>query len=453
MAANDHLTLGGRDYNGFGNYWPGLLYDVRLYSYALDSLDVGVLANPPQSFTITVGPTSIPQGELVSLVIRLPVGSTSGGPVTAYLTNNSPTVATIVGSTGNVFPVVFPTGTLAKQVFLQTIGPGVINITAGAVVGSTSLATVNTVYATNMIGHWISGSADLADSSGFTPAGTHQGMVVGNNPGSLAFSPDVPAGFSGNSLDLTANVVDGSVGVAISNSATADAGYLTTFDDGIAYSFSVALWTKGLPGSWNPFISKRGEDGIGWQVRRHGGDPTETFTIRGAGAGNDDPNGSINITDGNWHHFAAVWNGITGTRKCYVDGVLDPNINLVGDTGPMSLAPNHHLGLGVREGGAFESWFNGKLYDVRIYNYAISASTVTALVSPVAGRPTLAVNRWPGNQLRISWPTSYTGFTLQQTTNLPTGWVTSGLLIGTEGSENAAYAPMNSSRVFYRLGK
>jgi hypothetical protein len=457
MAVNDHLTLGGRDYNGVGNYWNGLLYDVRFYSYALDPLDVGVLSDPPQSFTITVGPLSIPQNEIVSLVIRLPVGSTAGGPVTVYLTNNSPTVCTIVGSSGPVFPVVFPTGTLAKQVFLQTIGPGVINITAGAgVVGSTSLATVNTVYTTNMIGHWIGGTADLADSSGFTPVGTHQGMVVGSNPGSLAFSPDVPAGFSGNSLDLTANAVDGSVGVIVSNSATADAGYLTTFDDAIAYSFSVALWTKGLPNTWNPFISKRGEDGIGWQVRRHGGDNTETFTIRGAGAGNDDPNGSVNITGGQWHHFAAVWDGIAGTRKCYVDGVLDPSINLTGDTGPMSLAPNHHVGIGVRESGgagSFESWFNGKLYDVRIYNYAISASAVTTLVNPNAGRPTLTVQRWTGNQLRIAWPSSFSDFGLQQSTNPATGWVTSGLLVGPEGAENAAYAPLNSSRVFYRLKK
>jgi hypothetical protein len=280
-------------------------------------------------------------------------------------------------------------------------------------------------------------------------------MLVGNNPGSLAYSADVPAGFSGNSVDLTANATDGSVGVIVSNSATADAGYLTTFDNGISSAFSVAFWSKGLPTAWNPFVSKRGEDGIGWQVRRHGGDNYETFTIRGAGAGNDDPNGSKNITDGQWHHFAGVWDGIVGTRKCYVDGVLDPNINLTGDFGPMSLEPNHHVGIGARESGGpggFEGWFNGKIYDVRIYNYAIASSDVAVLVNPNAGRPTMTVQRWTGNQIRISWPSSFTGFSVQQSGSLLSGWVTTGLSINPEGSEWAAYVPISGTTpLFFRL--
>ena len=54
----------------------------------------------------------------------------------------------------------------------------------------------------------------------------------------------------------------------ISNSSLLDAGYAPTFDDVIAHQFSVSFWAKGMPGTWNPFVSKRGEEAIGWQVRR-----------------------------------------------------------------------------------------------------------------------------------------------------------------------------------------
>ena len=81
--------------------------------------------------------------------------------------------------------------------------------------------------------------------------------------------------------------------------------------------------------------------------------------------------GSVSINDGAWHHFAAVWDGYTGTRKCYVDGALDPSVNLTSDFAPMMMAPNHHLILGARESGqvrstpAIEGAFVGSLYDVR----------------------------------------------------------------------------------------
>jgi hypothetical protein len=395
---------------------------------------------------------TIPVGETVQLVVTLPTGATATAPVTVYLTNNSPTVVSIVGPTAITFPI----GSLVQVVNLLTIGPGQINITAGAAgVGTAALTTVNLVVAPKLIGHWFNGAADLTDKSSYTPAGTHDGMVVGANPEALAYSADVPAGFSGQSLDLTANATAGvTVGVVVTNSAATDAGYQTTFDAGISSAFSVALWAKGVPSAWNGFASKRGEDGIGWQIRRSGGD-TEAFTVRGTASGNYDGVGSVTIIDGQWHHFAGVWDGVTGIRKCYVDGVLDPSVNLVGDFAPMSMAPNHHVGIGARESsttGSFESWFNGKLYDVRIYNYAITPAEVTALLSG-APKPTLKIQHWTGNQVRIAWPTSLTGYGIEQSPTVSGGWGPSGLSVTVEGSENAAYAPATGSPQFFRLKK
>jgi hypothetical protein len=138
-----------------------------------------------------------------------------------------------------------------------------------------------------------------------------------------------------------------------------------------------------------------------------------------------------------------------------VDGVLDPSVNLTEDFAPMSLAPDHHVGIGTREQGnigSYEGWFNGKLCDVRIYNYAITAAQVAELV---AGNtpPTLKVQRWTGNQVRLSWPTSFTGYSIQQSLKVTGGWELSGLLVTVEGSENVAYAPATTGSQFFRLKK
>lgn len=446
----DHLILGGRDQGGFGNFFPGQLYDVRIYSYALAAAEVGVLVNPPTTFSLALTHQSIPQGDTVQLVVTLPSGATATTPVTVYLTNNSPSVVTIIGPTAIVFPI----GSLVQTVNLQTIGAGQINITAGAAaIGDAALATVNLVVAPKLIGHWLNGAADLTDKSGYTAAGTHDGVVIGANPELLAYSSDVPAGFTGQSLDLTGNAA-GTVGVVITNSATSDGAYLPTFDGGISSAFSVSVWAKGVPGNWNGFVSKRGEDTIGWQIRRSGGN-TEAFTIRGTASGNYDGVGSVVITDDQWRHFAAVWDGVTGTRKCYVNGVLDPSVNLTGDFGPLNLAPDHHLALGAREQGgtgSYEGWFNGKLFDVRIYNYAITPAEVASLITATSNLPTLTIQSWTGNQVRISWPAAGAdAYSLQQSQFVNTGWAASGLIVTVEGSEKVAYAPINPTPLFFRL--
>ncbi len=228
-----------------------------------------------------------------------------------------------------------------------------------------------------LVGHWVSGAENLADTSGYTAPGTHNGVAVGGNAGSLAYSSDVPAGFSGKSLDLSV----GNVAVMIQNSATSDAGYLTTFDDQSRSQISVAFWAKGFPGEWSPWVAKGGEDGIGWQMRRVALDPVAGFTVRGLG--NPDHRGSsVNVNDANWHHFVGVWDQITGVRSLYVDGVLSHDVNTLGDV--MNMAAGQHLVLGGRQmdGVNFGNYFSGKLFDVRIYKQKLFAAQVQAIVTP-----------------------------------------------------------------------
>ncbi len=453
-ATGDHFVIGGRDNGSFGNFFPGLIYDVRVYSYALSSTEVGGMANPPTTLSLTLLATEIPLGRIEQLMVTLPAGATDSGPVTIHLTNNSPTVVTIVGAAGNTFDVTFPQGTLVQTVNLEAIGLGQINLAAGTTaVGTAELTTVNMVIEPMLIGHWLNGSADLADKSGFTAAGTHDGVAVGPNAAALAYSADVPAGFTGQSLNLTA----GNVGVMIQNTANTDAAYQPTFDEGIAPNFTIAFWAKGFPTSWNAWVTKRGEGGVGWQLRRWGGNNFPCFTVRGLD--NDDGTGSgVNVNDNpaKWHHFAGVWDQATGRRWLYVDGVLSHvNYNTLGEN--MSLSPDRHLALGAREWGNagtdFEGYFSGLLFDVRIYDYPMTVGELAAVITPPPLPAKLTIQLSTGNQVRISWPTSETGYTLQQSSSLSSGWGASGLAVTVEGNENVAYAPITANPLFVRLMK
>ena len=242
--------------------------------------------------------------------------------------------------------------------------------------------------ATALIGHWVAGATNLTDSSGHTPAGTHDGVAIGTNAAALAFNADdVPLYFGGSSLDLRA----GNAGVMINNTATTDAAYLNTFDDAISNHLSVAFWAKGFPGTWAPWVSKGGEAGVGWQVRRYSDAYNSCFTLRGV----DNAEGggsSVNVNDNpaKWHHFAATWDQASGTRALYIDGVLSHDVNNV--TGQvMALASLQHLALGARQTAAnglnFDSYFAGLLYDVRIYNQMLFADQVqTVMTTPTTAQ-------------------------------------------------------------------
>jgi hypothetical protein len=266
-----------------------------------------------------------------------------------------------------------------------------------------------------LLGHWLSGSPVFTDAAGHVPAGTHDGTVSGAGT-VYHFTNDVPPGASG----TNALYLGGNVAIGIDNTSLSDAGYMNTFDDTISERFSVIFWAKGYPpGTWGPaFIGKRGEDNVGWQIRRLSGNGNPGFTLRGT-AGADDPNGSIAVDTNSWHHYAATWDGFTGVRRFYVDGRLA--LDLTGDTGLMALASGFRLMLGARESnvpGTPEAIFTGTLYDVRIYNYALSQAEVGTIggVPPVP----LTFQSFGDNQLVFTWPYG----TLVESTNVLGPWTT-----------------------------
>jgi len=296
--------------------------------------------------------------------------------VTVYVTNSNPGAVTLDGSAAAVVPVTFAAGAASTQnLTVAGTSLGYAQLTIGGGGLESAKAGVTALPPSGLVGRWLTGSEDLLDKSGYSAAGTHNGaMPSGFTPVFNAL--DVPPGASGSSFDAVVSAA----AIIITNTVTTDGGYRPTFDDGIAMQLSVVFWAKGVPGSWNPFVSKYGEGSAGWQVRKRGGDPVAVFTLRSTG-GEDDPySGSTLIDDGVWHHFAATWDGVAGVRKLYVDGKLN---NLVpNDAGPIGSASVCYLTLGGRSGAGSLSPGNvlgGQLYDVQIYGMAVSGSTVQSL--------------------------------------------------------------------------
>ena len=278
----------------------------------------------------------------------------------------------------------------------------------------------------SLVGEWLNGSTNFADVSGYSPPGTHDGFAVGGQNYQFV---DVPPGYTGQSLTFP----NGDTGIAISNSSTMEPGYTNTFDGAVSTYITVSLWAKGsYPAytGWPAFLSKNGESG-GWEMRyAQWGTPCWTVRDQGTGTmvvgnnggwdGNDDmsaPNG----IDGNWHLWTGTYNSVTGNRYLYIDGVAVAN-----ETGnkPYIPAPASHVTIGCEDGGngSYGAYCQSlfKLYDLRIYNYEL-----TAIQNPVPVLPTTTFDGTPtvttgpnGPQFVLTWNTG----TLLQATNAAGPW-------------------------------
>ena len=277
-----------------------------------------------------------------------------------------------------------------------------------------------------LLGRWLSGAANFTETSGYSPTGTFDGFVVAG--GSYYFTNDAPPNATGVSVYLNNS------GIGISNTClTWDARFTNTFDNRITNSFTVTCWAKGLPGGWNPWVSKYGENGKGWQLRTDGTAPTyPCWTIRNNGVGtvtlgtavNGNPEDmasrSIAVNDGKWHHYAGTFDAGLGTRCLYVDGEL-----AAAETGNAvyNMTVTNRLMLGARDGGSstsssggYGSYFTGNLYDVRIYGSAASQTQIRSIAGLTP--PSLTNRVVSGNQMVLTWSWG----TLLQATNLPGPW-------------------------------
>ncbi|MDB6112189.1 MAG: Immunoglobulin I-set domain protein [Pedosphaera sp.] len=442
-----HIGQGSTD----GLYWDGELVEADFYNGALKdpaltiaSLKAayGVQYQDEVLMSLTPLVSAVQVGVDDTLTVTIPPAANQSHAVTVFITNSNPAVVSLTGAAGNLLQVVFPTGaTNVQTVTAHGVAVGTASLgysAAGLFPGAAPFIKVIENPGNILIGQWNFNDQahPYVDSSGFRTAGTHDGVAVG----SVTLTNDVPAGLTGYSLNLISTGA-----LEVLNTRNTEGGYLDTFDDVLSGAMTITAWVKfngaANPTIWVPFVSKRGEDNFGYQLRRYSTGPFATFTLRNTD-GADDPSGLTAYEDGNWHHVAGVWDGRTGIRSLYVDGFVDANASLTNDLGIPSTASTNSLVIGARDrsndgsGAPLEGYLLGLLKDVRIYNFALTRPQILTVMTGQAVGSGVKLTIQSGNgAVVLSWPQ---GKLLQAPT--PSGpWTTNTLAVSpyTVGTTNA----------------
>lgn len=239
----------------------------------------------------------------------------------------------------------------------------------------------------------VSGAREVAaDTSG----NGYDGSIRGGD--FSRFSSDVPAALAGgSSIDLSGG--DYCVIVDTDNPAGADPDQ-NVFD---LDTMTVSFWVKGWPdGAWEPFISKRGEGGQGWQVRRIDGGDRLGFTLRGPGSDDDPQDGTQAIRDNpdTWFHVVATYDG--ARKEWYVDGAVDTGIDISGGVNDTK----SRLVFGARDNSDGDpanigNFSRVRLDDIYIYDHALSEAEINELYNNTASIPTSGLlGKWTFDDLR-----------------------------------------------------
>ena len=151
-------------------------------------------------------------------------------------------------------------------------------------------------------------------------------------------------------------------------------------------NLSVSAWVKGTNfGSWNGIVSKHAGI-IGWELIKHGNPGVAGFIVRRSTdyLRYETMAGTTSIEDGQWHHLAAVLDGVKRQRRLYVDGLLeasaayDHTMMQNGSNAPVRIAAtmfNDVLGTPAV----------GVIDDVRLYNYPLDSQMIAQDYADMTG--------------------------------------------------------------------
>ena len=195
--------------------------------------------------------------------------------------------------------------------------------------------------------------------------------------------------------DTTNNVTFGGAG------ANANTGTSASFDGASSViqhdwdsqlnpeSFTLTLWAKsnGGAGAWNSPVTSRhdlfneGETSQGYLI--YDNNPSGVWTFW---SGNGPDPGNWQVLDGpavaldQWQHVAITYDDATEAKTLYVDGAVAATAN-------DSITPNDttpfNIGAGQDFGDGF--WFVGDIDDIGLWNEALSAEQVQAVMSEGVG--------------------------------------------------------------------
>ncbi len=211
-------------------------------------------------------------------------------------------------------------------------------------------------------------------------------------------------------------------------------------------NFTIAAWVYWNGGAAWQRVFDFGNDTTQYMfLSPSSGNGTLRFAVTTNGGGGEQILETSPLTVGQWRHVAITRNG--NTARLYTNGILAATNTVT--IAPASFNPALNF-LGASQYP--DPLFNGRLDEMVVYNYALSATEIMRLLNnqlPVFNPSNLTVAA-VGNTLNLAWPADHTGWRLQtQTNGLAGNWFD----IAAATATNAIALPKNSNlgSVFYRL--
>ena len=91
-----------------------------------------------------------------------------------------------------------------------------------------------------------------------------------------------------------------------------------------------------------------------------------------------DMTGLSDLTDGNWHHVVATYDGSTRKKALYYDGVKQKEVTLSGDLNVGMDAHTFEIGHSSSISSRLNQYYTGDMDEFMVFNYAWDADEVTA---------------------------------------------------------------------------
>ena len=174
------------------------------------------------------------------------------------------------------------------------------------------------------------------------------------------------------------NGVTGKYNSSLNFDGTDDYASMGNTQDMTSNTFALSAWIKTTAnntsgGYWH--IAGKGNTGSGQRYTLTQSTSTNKagFLVSN-GTANNWPLSTNAINDGNWHHLVGTQNG--NVTSLYVDGIL----NSTDSTNTITTVSNSNaFTIGARY--VPDSYFNGQIDDVRVFNYALTANQVKTLLN------------------------------------------------------------------------